>query len=209
MCFKCHADSNAFRPTVSRVLSQNNTRLEFGSSPISSHPVVTPSRAMDVPSLVPTLNSSSMIGCSACHGSNVVQDIGTTGAHPVHGSDNSPLLIARYETADFTSESAQAYDLCYRCHIRSNILNDQSFPYHSTHIVDQRAPCAACHDAHGISSAQGSPLGNTAPDQLRLVHRRGGRRDGATRVPRTPASFAGECFLSCHGTNHSPASYRR
>jgi predicted CXXCH cytochrome family protein len=206
VCFKCHADANAFRPTVSRVLSQNNTRLEFGASPISAHPVVTPSRSMDAPSLIPGLTTSSMIACSDCHGTPTGQGIGATGPHPVHGSDHPPLLIARYETTDYTSESAQAYDLCYRCHIRSNILADQSFPEHSSHIVDQRAPCAACHDAHGIASAQGSPFGNTHLINFATFMV---TPDGATgRLEfRDNGRFAGECFLSCHGVNHSPAVY--
>lgn len=208
VCFKCHADGTPIRPMVERILPQNNTRLEFGSNPISSHPVVTPSRAMDVPSLMPGLTSSTMIGCSDCHGSDVVQAIGSIGPHPVHGSSNAGLLIARYETADYTSESPQAYDLCYRCHMRDSILNNQSFPEHSSHIIDQRAPCSACHDAHGIASVQGSPLGNThlmnfdsfivtADDVTgRLEFRDTGR-------------FAGECFLKCHAVNHSPATYGR
>jgi predicted CXXCH cytochrome family protein len=208
VCFKCHADTNAIRPSVSRLLPQNNTRLEFGSNPISAHPVVTPGHAFDVPSLVPTLTASTMIGCSDCHGSNVAQDLGTIRAHPVHGSNDPPLLIARYRTDDYTSESAQAYDLCYRCHIRSNILSDQSFPYHQEHIVNQRTPCSACHDAHGISSAQGSPMGNTHLINFDsfIV-----RPDGVTgRLEfRDTGRFAGECFLSCHGTSHSPATYGR
>src|SRR5581483_11809040 len=63
-----------------------------------------------------------------------------------------------------------------------------------------------CHDSHGISSTQGTPLNNSAlinfdttvvtPDPVtgKLEYDRLGPR-------------AGQCFLSCHGVAHSPLSY--
>jgi len=116
------------------------------------------------------------------------------------------MLIARYEMVDGSSESPVAYDLCYRCHQRSSILNNDSFSKHSLHIVDQRTPCSVCHDSHGISSAQGTTTNNAhlinfdvsvvRPDPItkRLEYRSLGRRTG-------------RCFLVCHGKVHSGTRY--
>ncbi len=203
VCYRCHADGNTLQPWVSRVIAQNNTRLEFGSNAISYHPVETPGQNPSVPSLVPGLSPSSLVRCSDCHGSDTGGGFQPKG---VHGSNHRPLLVANYATEDFTSESAQAYALCYMCHDRNSILANESFPGHRMHIVDQRAPCAACHDAHGISSVQGSPSGNTHlinfatnivfpdPGTGRLEFRDGGM-------------LRGECYLRCHGVTHGPLGY--
>lgn len=205
VCFRCHADGNQVRPTVPRRLSQNNTRLEFAPGAISAHPVVAPGGRSDVPSLLPGWTGGKMVACSDCHGSD---NGGLSSPAGVHGSNHAPLLVARYETADFTSESARAYALCYRCHDRGSILNDRSFPLHRKHIVDERAPCAACHDAHGISAAQGTPSGNTHLINFAttMVY-----PDGATgRLEfRDTGPASGECYLRCHSANHSPARYGR
>jgi hypothetical protein len=71
------------------------------------------------------------------------------------------LLVAPYETTDGTAESAVSYALCYRCHERSQILNSVTFPQHMSHVVADRSPCSVCHDAHGISSAQATPMSNS------------------------------------------------
>jgi len=96
--------------------------------------------------------------------------------------------------------------MCYRCHERSSILSDQSFVGHQRHIVNDRTPCSVCHDAHGISSAQGNATNNSKlinfdisvvqPDPV------SGRMEYRSLGPRM-----GECFLSCHGVAHSPLAY--
>jgi hypothetical protein len=123
----------------------------------------------------------------------------------VHGSGNPGLLIARYETADSTAESATAYALCYRCHNRASILANQTFK-HQEHVVTANAPCAACHDGHGIASVQGTVTNNshlinfsssivqTDPVTGRLEYQSTGARTGT-------------CYLLCHGVAHSPKSY--
>lgn len=207
VCFKCHADGSQIQPAVSRKIVQNNTRLEFSNTAVSFHPVAGPGRNPDVPSLRPGLNQGSTIYCSSCHQSDAARSTGGAGPNGTHGSGTAWLLSARYETADRTTESAAAYALCYQCHDRSKILNDTSFPGHQKHIVDLRAPCAACHDAHGISSFQGNPVNNSNlinfatnivfPNSMgRLEFRDTGR-------------FQGECFLSCHGREHAPETYGR
>jgi cytochrome c553 len=205
VCFQCHADDNALdEPYISRVITQLNTRFQFESTAVSFHPVTAPGRNNNVPSLKPPYDESSMIYCSDCHGS----EAGGGGPRGVHGSNIEPLLVRQYETLDYTPESAQAYALCYHCHYREGpdgILSDRSFP-HELHVVDERTPCSVCHDSHGVSSLQGTMTNNA-----HLIN-----FDASVVFPdpvtgrleyRTTGQFQGECFLSCHGANHSPASY--
>ncbi len=206
VCFKCHAESGAHSPWVQRQIVQTNTRLEFSTGAVSFHPVVGPGRNTDVPSLRPGLTTASVIYCSGCHASDSGPAGGGSGPGGTHGSVHGPLLAMRYETGDHTSESAQAYALCYKCHDRANILDNRSFKEHKKHIVEERTPCSACHDAHGIASSQGTVVNNSNlinfdttivfPDQST------GRREF-----RDTGLFRGECFLSCHGKNHSPERY--
>jgi hypothetical protein len=173
---------------------------------VSYHPVEAPGRNMMVPSLLPGWTTGSTMTCSTCHGSESSALVSGPGPRGIHGSSYEPLLTARYETADFTSENASNYALCYRCHDRANILDDHSFPLHKKHIVDLRAPCAACHDAHGIASVQGSTTGNSNlinfATNIVFPDPATGRMEF-----RDTGMFSGECFLSCHGVAHSPMRY--
>jgi ribosomal protein L40E len=201
VCFRCHAD-NPERPqsTITRQITQTNTRLEFEPSGPSFHPVAAPGVNPNVPSLIPPLTVATLISCTDCHGSD-----STSRARGPHGSIYPPLLAARYETADFTPEDGSSYELCYRCHSRNSILGDQSFPEHSKHLQNG-IPCSACHDSHGINVSQGSILNNrhlinfdvaiVGPDPVT------GRRTFEDL-----GTFHGRCFLSCHGKSHSPKEY--
>ena len=201
VCLRCHGDTNAVQPWIPRVVNQNNTRLEFETSAISFHPIQAPGRNSDVPSLKPGMLESDIIRCSDCHGSNGSGGMSGSGPGGLHGSVHSPLLVANYATGDFTNESAQAYALCYRCHDRNSILQDESFDYHKKHIVDEKTSCSVCHDAHGIASLQGSDEANSHlinfdtsivfpdPSTNRLEFRDLGFRSG-------------ECYLTCHNERH-------
>lgn len=203
VCFRCHGDANRIQPAVPRRITQNNTRLEFSPTAVSFHPVETTGRNQDVPSLKPGWTTASTMTCSSCHGSDTGLGSGPKGTH---GSNYAPLLSERYETEDFTSESAGSYALCYKCHDRTNILSNASFPGHKQHIVDLRTPCSACHDAHGIASGQGSPTGNSNlinfASNIVFPDRATGRLEF-----RDAGMFSGECYLTCHGRDHSPARY--
>jgi len=204
VCLKCHGDQPAIQPWISRQIVQNNTRLEFDPSAISFHPVMATGRNSDVPSLKPGLTTASLIHCTDCHGSDNAAS-GTSGAH---GSTFRPLLVARYDTADQTSESASAYTLCYQCHERTSILNDQSFEEHDKHVRKERIPCSACHDAHGINAAQGTTTNNS-----HLIN-----FDSTVAFPSPKAgnvgpiftdlgSRSGTCTLLCHGKDHDDKRY--
>jgi len=200
VCFKCHGDNpNRVRSRISRQITQTNTRLEFDPSNPSFHPVVSVGVNRDVASLKPALTVASVIYCTDCH--NNSSPAGTKGPH---GSDYPPLLAHRYETADYTIESESAYALCYECHSRNSILNNESFSKHREHL--RETPCSVCHDAHGISSAQGTVEANShlISFDISIV-----RPDPATgRLEfEDQGIFHGQCFLECHNKQHSPLSY--
>jgi len=206
VCLKCHSANNTVRVVVTRQIAQNNLQLQFNPAAVSFHPIEAIGRNDDVPSLKPGYTVSSMIYCTDCHGSDTSRKAGGTGPNGPHGSKFKPLLLARYDTQDQNPESPATYALCYRCHDRTNLLSNQSFPLHKKHIVDQRTPCSACHDSHGVPSAQGTTMNNFAlinfdttivrPDALtkRLEYDHLGNR-------------VGKCYLLCHSHNHSGAAY--
>jgi predicted CXXCH cytochrome family protein len=206
VCFKCHGTNGSDTPYVTRKSLQTNVRMQFVPSAVSFHPVASSGRGRDVPSLVPGMTTATLIYCTDCHNSDSGKKAGGTGPNGPHGSNIPPLLLANYDTIDGTSESSVAYALCYRCHERSNILGNFSFSEHRDHIVNDRTPCAVCHDAHGISSAQGTIMSNAHlinfdttvvfPDPItkKLEYRTSGPRSG-------------KCYLLCHGKVHSGTKY--
>ncbi len=201
VCFKCHAD-NPGRPAsrITRDITQTNTRLEFDLSGPSFHPVAAPGVNPNVPSLIAPMTVATQIRCTDCHNS----DSSSTAKGP-HGSLYSPLLAARYETSDFTSESSSAYELCYRCHSRNSILGNESFAKHEQHLL-HGIPCSACHDPHGISASQGSILNNRHLINFDVAIVQPDARTGRRAFEDTGV-LHGRCYLSCHGHSHSPEEY--
>jgi len=204
ICLRCHADGvSRPRLTTSRQIAQTNTRLEFQLGNPSYHPVAGPRRNQDVVSLVPPLRVGSVITCIDCHNSDSARAFGGSGANGPHGSLHEPLLVRNYETTDFTVESAQSYDLCYGCHSRESILNDESFSRHRRHIVDLRAPCSVCHDAHGIYRGRGNATNNGSLINFDLsVVQPADTPQGRRVVYRDTGRFSGTCTLTCHDFTH-------
>lgn len=196
LCYRCHADSPA-KPSslITRQILQNNVRLEFDPANPSHHAVSSAGLNPNVPSLIAPITESSIIYCTACHASD-----GSGSPAGPHGSIYPGQLKYRYSTADYTSESASAYELCYSCHSRTSILNDESFDDHDKHIRDLQTPCSACHDPHGISHTQGNSTNNAHLINFDVnivkAHNNGSFRYESTGV------FAGRCYLQCHGRPH-------
>lgn len=209
LCFRCHADSpNKPAARITRQIVQTNTRLEFNTGNPSYHPVAGPGKSAGVPSLMSPWTTASVIKCSDCHGNNSGPGAGGTGPKGPHGSSYAPLLERQYLTADYTSESASAYALCYKCHSRNTLLNSgtsASSTVHQKHVVSLRTPCSACHDAHGISASQGNATNNS-----RLINWDTAivkpNSSGVLKWERTTAGH-GRCYMRCHGDNHSPETY--
>lgn len=211
ICFRCHADTNTGISYIPRVLDETNTRLEFSLSNPSYHPVEGIGKNPDMPSLPstlePTLTASSIIYCMECHDSDSSSRVGGSGPKGSHGSVFAPILRERYETDDNTPEIYQNYALCYRCHNRTSILNDESFQLnssgrggHSGHLADA-APCSACHDPHGVQDAAGTG------DHTHLIN-----FDMRIVIPRSGETVpfftdtgiqSGSCTLVCHGIDHT------
>ena len=201
VCFRCHSD----RPVIvsGRIVRQRDTlgdiRRQFLPTAASAHPVAFPSRdTSEVPSLLPEYRRSGFISCQDCH--NNPDSIAEGGAqiNGPHSSRFDHLLAARYETRDFTIESAQTYDLCYRCHDRTSILNGDSFSRHRNHIIRGRTPCSACHDPHGVSGST-AQHGHLINFDVSIV---GGRRFYADT-----GRYSGTCTLTCHGVDHVNFTY--
>ncbi|MFW6038855.1 MAG: cytochrome c3 family protein [bacterium] len=201
VCYKCHAGLDPVgEATVNRVIPAANIADNFSPNNDSFHPVETQGKNGDVPSLLQPWTTTSMIYCTDCHTTN-----GDGAPDGPHGSDFEPLLARNYAVLDDTTESSQAYDLCYGCHDRQSILADQSFSEHRRHIVDERTSCATCHDAHGVSSSH-----ETGP----ATHLINFDRDvvDATATGQGPTftdlgARNGSCTLSCHGSEHVERSY--
>lgn len=201
VCFKCHADNpNRTSSTITRQITQTNTRLEFDPAAASFHPVVAPGLNRNVPSLKPPLTVATLVYCTDCHNSD-----STSGTRGPHGSNHPNLLAYRYDTSDFTQESSYSYELCYRCHSRNSILNDESFPGHERHLSEQIS-CSACHDAHGVSSAQGTRINNSHLINFDTAIVRSDPTTGRLVFEDTGV-FHGRCYLMCHGKQHSPQEY--
>jgi hypothetical protein len=214
VCFKCHSGAtggiSAIKPpTVTRQVTQPDIRLQTAASAVSFHPVQVPGKNTDVPSLIPTLTTTSMIYCSDCHASDTADAAvagAGTGVKGPHGSNIFPLLRAQYDRQDNLAESSATYALCYRCHERASILANESFTFHSKHIVDNKTSCSVCHDSHGIPAGQGTPTNHahlinfdtSVVQRDRITN----RFEYITNGPR-----AGTCFLTCHNVDHSPKSY--
>jgi predicted CXXCH cytochrome family protein len=196
LCYRCHADSPS-KPLslTSRQIEQNNVRLEFDPANPSHHAVNSAGVNPDVPSLIAPITESSIIYCTDCHASN-----GSGSPAGPHGSIFPGQLKYQYLTADFTVESASAYELCYTCHSRTSILSDQSFGAHEEHIRDVRTPCNACHDPHGISHTQGNSTNNA--HLINFDRSIVSPANNGMLAYESTGVFSGRCYLSCHGQNH-------
>jgi len=210
ICFKCHADS-ANQPqargplppeTLRRAVTELNLRRALDLSAPSFHPIEGQGRNVDVPSLIAPLTTASVIACSDCHASDTTPSGGPRGPH---GSTYAHLLERNLSTLDHTPESAQAYALCYKCHSRDVLLSERSgFTLHRRHVVDQGAPCTACHASHGVSALQGNPVNNAHLVNFDVSIVRPSSQ-GLLQYT-TRGSRSGSCALSCHGKDHAGGS---
>jgi len=201
VCFRCHADRPA--PIRERIQRQRddggNIRRQFLPTAASAHPVTFASRPdSDTPSLLPELRTRAQLSCQDCHNNPDARQFGGGGPNGPHGSRFDFLLAARYDTADFSSESPQSYALCYRCHDRNSILGDESFPLHRVHIVRGQSPCSACHAPHGVSGSR-TNHDHLINFDLSIV-------SGERRFVDT-GRFSGSCTLTCHGVRHVSFTY--
>ncbi len=202
VCFKCHADNNVVTSAaITRQTQQLNTRLEFDIANPSFHPVEAAGKNPDVPSLIPSpdYDRFSVIYCTDCHSSDDGPATGGVEAGGPHGSINPFILEENYTTADNTLESPTEYAMCYKCHDRNSIRNDESFSEHKKHVFKKDAPCSACHDPHG--SQVNTHLINFDRSIVSP------NKDGILQF-QDQGKFRGSCWLSCHGKDHKDKDYK-
>ncbi|MEJ2634721.1 MAG: cytochrome c3 family protein [Calditrichia bacterium] len=205
LCYRCHADSpdKPGSPTA-RQIEQNNVRLEFAMANPSYHPVEGEGKNPNSPSLISPLSETSIIYCTDCHASD-----GSSAPAGPHGSLYAHILKFRYETADNTIESYENYRLCYECHDRNTVTNGAgqfARRIHRLHIVGENTPCNACHDPHGINSAQGNSANNTHLINFDIAIVSADPGSGRLEFVDL-GNFSGRCYLRCHDETHNPKSY--
>jgi hypothetical protein len=205
ICLKCHGMNEPAGLGIIRQDLTRNIGRKINPANMSYHPLAVPNRNVRATGLITPYNSSSMISCTDCHNNDQWTQGGTEPRGP-HGSRFEPILEMEYEAVDPSTESYASYALCYKCHDRSSILfNLGGFP-HKQHVVDQRISCAVCHDPHGsqkstylidfmVMSKQGVPVVRPS---------KSGRLE---YVPDPARPGHGKCYMTCHNTDHNPASY--
>jgi predicted CXXCH cytochrome family protein len=209
VCFRCHGDTAVpVTERIRRLAQTDNLRLKFDPGNPSFHPIVVSSPGDATPSLAPHMTRGALIRCTDCHNNDSGPRAGGNGPDGPHGSIYDFLLERNYSVFDDSTESEYEYAMCYKCHQRSSILADQSFPHHRVHIVEQRTPCSACHDPHGISTTQamGSDHSHLINFDTAIV-----RPEPSTgRLEfRDLGTLAGSCTLICHGLPHADLRYSR
>jgi predicted CXXCH cytochrome family protein len=206
VCNKCHGFREPGTAGITRADSTRIVGVKIDPGSRSYHPIAAVGKNPTIKGLVPGYTASSMIGCIDCHNnSDWTPASATVAPKGPHASRFEPILEKNYATVDPSPESPLSYDLCYKCHDRNMLMRDAAggFP-HRLHSVDQRAPCAACHDAHG--SRQSLHLVNfmvrdtTGKTVVTANHI--GRLE---YVPALPGK--GSCYLTCHGSEHNPKTY--
>jgi predicted CXXCH cytochrome family protein len=206
VCLKCHGvRDQTTTPGVIRNDNIRNIRLAISSSNASFHPVAAAGRNSRVVGFEQGYSAASMIYCTDCHNNDEWTPTGTRPKGP-HGSRFAPILEREYQAADLTTESSQTYAMCYKCHNRTFLIQDQARTFlHSKHVVTNQAPCAACHDAHGSRRSVGlinfmlrDRAGNTVVSPSQVQKRLEFISLGPGR---------GQCYLRCHSHNHEPSTY--
>lgn len=208
VCLKCHSEETTpVASTIPRQVPSGNMRQQIAPASPSYHPFAAPGKNPDVPSLLSPMTPGSLIYCSDCHGNDDAQE-NIVGSNGPHGSRFEYLLAREYRTGGETSESPTAYALCYGCHSRASILADESFPGHERHIVEERTPCSTCHDPHGIDQNRGNVMNNAHLINFDLSQVEPDAVTGRLEY-QSLGQGAGQCYLNCHGKNHSGESYFR
>ncbi|MBZ0172719.1 MAG: hypothetical protein K8E66_10095 [Phycisphaerales bacterium] len=87
-----------------------------------------------------------------------------TGCHELHGSDHPVLLAANYTQKFYEPFKLALYDLCFKCHAKEMVLNQESTAVtnfrngsqnlHFAHVnrEKQGRACRSCHATHASAS---------------------------------------------------------
>jgi len=188
LCFTCHNGTG----------SNFNVEIQMNLNPATSsmHPIHV-NLANNSGSYSYTINTTTAgvappgpYECSQCHNPHGDKGFGR-------------LLRNRYDTSAYVAygDPPDPYTACWTCHNASSVVNDTTyFNRHRSHIVNNQAPCTACHySPHGIAASElvrfnpffvtSSVAANAGPAFM----------DGGNHT--------GTCTLTCHGVDHNNLSY--
>ena len=193
LCYQCHTR------IIQSSLAKKDIKGWFDPTNPSYHPIEAAGKNSEVPSLKAPYSVAGVINCTDCHNSD-----DPDGPQGPHGSMYEYLLERRCNLNDNIPESGSQYALCYKCHDRDSILNDESFPYHQRHIVQARTSCFTCHHSHGSQRNSHLIKFNESTDPFIIQPSSSGRLEFFDS-----GRFSGECFLRCHGVDHNPGVYSR
>ncbi|HWR82160.1 MAG TPA: cytochrome c3 family protein [Candidatus Deferrimicrobium sp.] len=192
ICLKCHFEIAG----IDR--SDREFGRSFSVSAVSQHPITRPASGKRSPSLTSSASTNQM-KCSDCHTNDDF-----SGPRGPHGSNYRFMLSGNYDIDKFAQESPFAFQFCYSCHDRMSLLSNESFRYHREHVLGDPAKgvrgtsCYSCHSSH--SSADNPHLIRFNPEAV--------SRDRSGRLLYLQAGQnSGECYLTCHGHEHSPGRY--
>jgi len=200
-----------------------NVINEFLPTSTSSHPVMHDrSSPLPQPSLRTNMlnadgsNSSRLLGvrifCTDCHNSDDNREFGGSGPNGPHGSVNSHILERNYQFSQSATPGgpvtntfpnpdltiAGPYGMCAKCHDLTNVAANNSFAYHSNHVVTDGFSCSVCHTAHGMGSTSPTISGERMVNfDMNVVGQNNGAPLGYNRN-------SGTCNLVCHQVAHNP-----
>jgi len=205
VCLKCHGVQEPVTAGFFRADSTRNIRLRIDPANPSFHPVASPGKNPTIVGLDPQYTAASQIDCTDCH-NNESWSAGGTQPRGPHGSTYEPILAREYRTEDPVVESFSNYALCYTCHDRNILLQPGSGFPHDTHVVNDQASCAVCHDAHGLcnNTFLVDFMTRTLVGADVVTPSASGRLEF---LPDPAGPGHGSCYLSCHGHEHNPSSY--
>jgi predicted CXXCH cytochrome family protein len=206
VCYKCHSEFSMTDPAATREHTQPDKLLQFDVTNPSFHPVVGIGVNPLVPSLLPPLTTTSQIFCTDCHSGSNGPGAGGTGPAGPHGSINPFILERQYNTLDGVAYFQSLYDMCFKCHSATSILDNESFREHKKHIEGEDTPCGVCHDPHGISSTQGNDINNSNLINFDLTIVSPEANSGLLEFE-DRGVFQGSCTLACHGKEHENEIY--
>ena len=199
VCYKCHSGNTGSPASVfPRQFPQNNVLTEFATTNTSFHPVVGANPVtLFAANLINGNTTNTVLYCTSCHASD-----GVGAPAGPHGSSFPFILKSQFNTVSYVDgrtavpESLITYALCYSCHNRTTIVGGTNgFSKHPKHT--QKVSCNVCHDPHGSTKTN---LINFRTDII--LPARSGRLEYNDLGTRT-----GECYLTCHGSNHDPKNY--
>jgi predicted CXXCH cytochrome family protein len=134
--------------------------------------------------------------------------------HLSHSSWQPALLTDTYVMTDRNPYGIGdgSYALCWGCHVESTIVQTSNAfgGRHRLHVISEGAPCILCHDVH-----RGFDAGEKGLIDFDASVRRGyniafiGGKDGSTSFSVNAGQTQGNCYIQCHGEDHTPKSYTR